>query len=703
MSTIDFAVGLHTKNTRKPDKATATTGPQKASTFDPSVLKDQPALSKDDNGGAEAERPSSSHSHKMRKRLTDLPFGFDTALNALGLPSPHKFVDSSYPSLRGPSSNPNLGSNWGNGSTPNLVLSTRPGTSSRDEVQFDSAEMPVTRTASPVSISSPISSISVTSRSPLGQFELAQNVSDEGASVGALRPPGSLRARISPATENVENQGSNPAGKPPSPPQSIRTDEVSQGAVPAGATNTSRTDADERSSADSQRAVSADLDKEFRELTEELDYGARSIPSPPASVHRGGSNNNNNNNNNDELLKSAALFEEWGPPIIRTVEAKRNTPTITFERRMSVETRIERHGAPPSPSAPGSADSATFPAPEPPAKSSARAGARPPALNLSLRPAPADLDGPRSAPFPVNRSPWVPLGQSPLAPGRVAPALSRLVSSLHVPADSLDFDASQSPESPVLPLSGPLANIGASLGMRSPLPGGGGGGGGVVVVGGVVGGGAVRRGLVRRSTEPAEEDPEERMRNFRFPNVAPAGFPTFGHDDDDETMSPYSPAAEPFPTFAPPKRVVTTPANMSNWPLPLPKSATVSSVLGAGAGASARPELEPLELPRMPAALAESTTVRTRSFSRPWTPSNEPLKFEITTPTSATATAAPPLRARTTTASTTHTTSSASSSRRGQSPRTTRPPPRSPPSAAVVDRGLRSPGIVGDDFGGGFI
>ncbi|RYP44753.1 hypothetical protein DL769_011496 [Monosporascus sp. CRB-8-3] len=92
----------------------------------------------------------------------------------------------------------------------------------------------------------------------------------------------------------------------------------------------------------------------------------------------------------------------------------------------------------------------------------------------------------------------------------------------------------------------------------------------------------------------------------------------------------------------------------------------------------------------MPAALAESRTSRVRSFSRPWTPTREPLRFEITTP--ATAAAA---------AMTTATPASRTASpRREHSPR--RPPPRSPP-LAVMDRGLRSPGIVGDDFGGGFI
>ena len=345
-----------------------------------------------------------------------------------------------------------------------------------------------------------------------------------------------------------------------------------------------------------------------------------------------------------------------------------------------------------------------------------------------------------------------------------------------------------SPESPVIPLTGPLASIrlgspGTSSLSAAALAGS-------------------RSPPVRRHTEP-EEDPEERIRNFRFPDPRaqpsrPMRSPSpemerFPRLDDNNgyngklhhvemfpTVDPY-PASEnpssppgPMQAFAPLKRVATT-NDLANWPLPSPspaQSATPMTQPPLGPATARSPpeqqhpmespeqDLEPLQPPRMPAALAESSTNRARSFSRPWTPTNEPLKFEITTPrTAAMATTSPPMStgtpktatfpilagmpmvaspvARTASASP-HMQSQArregggagagagggersrsdsrSKTGRTQSPRYASPPPRTPPVAARAgiggavggvagDRalGLRSPGIVGDDFGGGFI
>ncbi|KAK7739081.1 hypothetical protein SLS62_011317 [Diatrype stigma] len=882
----------HLRKTDKNDKTdkaaagvTAVATPQKCQTFDQAVMRESKTMGKDsEDAGADPARPSSSRSHKVRKRRpTDLPYDFDNTLKAIGLPEPHKFGDGSYPSLRGHSSNPNLVSEWKNGSTPNLVAPsravveqvTRPRTSSREKPQLYSIDIPAAQEAAtepfPVLVASPQSITSATPKSPLGNMELPLNLPNEGAVLfregegeNVLRPPEPLRIIKKSPSDSQLGPPPNPppAGKPPSPPQSIRTDELdhrsgailSSGATKAASSATptqsqteEETDCDRRrasstSSTTSQRVVSADLDNEFRELSEELHYGPKSIPSPPASLRRVGMgrskssddkgiDSNADGDHDDTLL----FFEGLGAPIIRTVQAKRDTLTNTtinsMERRASVETLVEKTAALGSAFGPGPEDAPR----QPPPKSSARA-ARPAALdlNLGLRPSTADQNssnnngGPRSAPFPVNRPPWTPtLGQSPLAYSNYvnrapsAAGSSRLV-PLRLSRDSFEFDLTSphSPESPVIPLSGPLASNSNTSHVSSPA-------GSVHVQAQVQARkmtptpspapdiiSPVRRchtdaELLRAETdseseyEDEDEDPEERMRNFRFPDFSslPASaatspvmekFPSLGrpsplaklqqqlqqqHQEGEmsnstttktpapapraaaaatrrapsnssppnpnptptpkSSSSPFSPAspftpAEPFPAFSPLKRVATAPNDrLSNWPLPSPTMAkmasvtrtgtapaapTTSAALGGAAAARGAVELGALELepleppPRMPAALAESKTSRMRSFSRPWTPNNEPLKFEITpsTATGAAAAASPVIRTQTVMSPPQPLTSSAMSSPRsrsqGQSPRTQAPPPRSPPVAATaVDRGLRSPGIVGDDFGGGFI
>ncbi|RYP20784.1 hypothetical protein DL765_002617 [Monosporascus sp. GIB2] len=610
------------------------------------LLRDGKLLSRDGDRSAPPSRPGSSRSHKKLKRQpTDLPFGFgndkEAALSVVGLPSPHQFVDSSYSSLRQYSSNPSLGSAWKNGSTPDLTKPStpveqgaRPSTSYRAKPRIDPIDVSVTRETSVPSIP-PLKSPAATPKSPLGQYELTLNLPSEGVSLfgdceDALKAPEPLRiVKKSPGTGRVEDQETSPPGKPPSPPQSIKADETDRS--PALGKVGSTKEMDRPSSGSTYRGVSADLDNEFRELSEQLGCGPNSVPSPPTSVHQA-----------SERASNDAPMEDWEAPIIQNVMAKRNTPAFGSARRRSMELRVER------------SDMFNIAVgPSIPKKSSARA-ARPAALNLDVRPAALGMDGPKSAPFAMNRAPWTPLEQSPL--GR-DPAVDD--SEPKITLESFGHAVPQTPESPVLPPSGPFG----SQGNPAMKP---------------------RMGPIHRNTEP-EEDPEERIRNFRFPDLprfeeCPASrrAETISTSTSALMTSPPNYAASPtcpLPTPPPLKRVATTP-DLSNWPLPSP-------IMGLP------PPLEPP--PCMPAALAESCTSRVRSFSRPWTPTQEPLRFEITTPASTTVSAA---------AMAATPASRTASPRREQSPR--RPPPRSPPQA-VMDRGLRSPGIVGDDFGGGFI
>ncbi|RYO95013.1 hypothetical protein DL764_007755 [Monosporascus ibericus] len=555
----------------------------------------------------------------------------------VGLPSPHQFVDSSYSSLRQYSSNPSLGSGWKNGSTPDLTKppmaveqGARPSTSCKARPRIDPIDVSVTRDTSSASLPPP-KSPAATPKSPLGQYELTLNLPSEGAylfggSEDVLKAPEPLRiVKKSRGIERAEDQAISPLGKPPSPPQSIKADEIDRS--PALGRVSSPREMDRPSSGSTYRGRSVDLDNEFRELSENLSYGPSAMPSPPTSVRHA-----------SERTSNDAPMEDWEAPIIRNVTAKHDTPTFNSARRKSMELRIEKSDTLFTTTGPGI-----------PRKSSARA-ARPAALNLDVRSAPSDWNGPKSAPFAMSRPPWTPLEQSPL---RRYPAADDCEPKTTLDGN-FDHDAPQTPESPVLPPSGQLA----SQGNPATRP---------------------RIALIRRNTEP-EEDPEERIRNFRFPDLPRLEeFPTSGRTEPISTAaaltsSPPNYAVSPTYTLpAPPplKRVATTP-DLPNWPLPSP-------TIGLP------PTLEPP--PRMPAALAESRTSRVRSFSRPWTPTREPLRFEITTPTTATAMTATPA-------------SGTASPRREQSP--CQPPPRSPPFA-VMDRGLRSPGIVGDDFGGGFI
>ncbi|RYP47131.1 hypothetical protein DL769_011337 [Monosporascus sp. CRB-8-3] len=397
--------GLKIGGERK--KAAANSASQKCDKAPEEDLpRDRKLLSRDGDRSAPPSRPGSSRSHKKLKRQpTDLPFGFgndkETALSMVGLPSPHQFVDSSYSSLRQYSSNPSLRSGWKNGSTPDLTKPStaveqgaRPSTSCRAKPRIDPIDVSVTRETSSASLPPP-KSPAATPKSPLGQYELTLNLPSEGASLfgcseGVLGAPEPLRIVKKPlGIERAEDQATSPLGKPPSPPQSVKADEIDRS--PALGKVGSPRETDRPSSGSTYRGVSADLDDEFRELSEKLGYGPNSVPSPPTSVHQA-----------SERATNDAPMEDWKAPIIQNVMAKRDTPTFSFARRRSMELRVER--------------SDMFTAavgPRIPKKSSARA-ARPAPLNLDVRSAASDWNGPKSAPFAMNRAPWTPLEQSPL-------------------------------------------------------------------------------------------------------------------------------------------------------------------------------------------------------------------------------------------------------------------------------------------------
>lgn len=184
-------------------------------------------------------------------------------------------------------------------------------------------------------------------------------------------------------------------------------------------------------------------------------FGSNSLPSPPLSVPR----------TSDDVSRSSA--STWGAPVIQNVHAKRDMATVGASRQRSLKTRVE------SPAMTGS-----FPPPRPKTSGgyeSRQTNRRPVALNLDLPRQPFEL-GPNSPTFGLT--------QPRVDPGRATgPPVSAAITALNRSSrsNSNDFHRQsrhqythsavrasysssvydsppQSPESPVIPLSGPLAS-----------------------------------------------------------------------------------------------------------------------------------------------------------------------------------------------------------------------------------------------------
>ncbi|KAK8851641.1 hypothetical protein PGQ11_014120 [Apiospora arundinis] len=200
-------------------------------------------------------------------------------------------------------------------------------------------------------------------------------------------------------------------------------------------------------------------------------FGASSLPSPPLSVSR----------TSDDASRSSA--STWGEPVIQNVSAKRETIAVGASRQRSLKMKVER--------TPARIESATMP--QRPKTSGGhdtqRTDRRPAALDLSLPNEYTD-SGPSSATFGRTQPP-ADLGRERSAtigrttgPPPIASigALDRLSkannqdtrrqsrhqythSAVRASYSSSVYDSPpQSPESPVIPLSGPLAS------PRPPLP-----------------------------------------------------------------------------------------------------------------------------------------------------------------------------------------------------------------------------------------
>ncbi|KAI1761510.1 hypothetical protein GGR53DRAFT_505401 [Hypoxylon sp. FL1150] len=648
-------------------------------------------------------RPNTSHSYMITARpMKASPYSSSTA--PIGATSMSDLRPPNHSNLKQFASNPSLGSNWLNASTPDLVPPvpmrnpTRPSTPVKQQPPnwISPLEMNSVRGPPPLVAAAP--------KSPMGPYELKLKIPSEQPTLDfeddvSPKAPMPLRIRKpspSPKPEPL-SMGSQSPKKPPSPPQSVRASEESDRSPGLNRPIFPRDDIFRPSSKGSPRNGPTTL-KEVLNTRDIPDYGPATLPSP-ISTPRG---------SEDEAPASSAagLWDDdldlFTAPVIQTVRARRDTPTSITSRRRSMEIKIEELEKPVMADALQRPKMSNGPQ-QPPHRSM-----RPPPLNLERRARTPDRAGtyPQPTLYSMDQRPSTPTGSRPPRdragpPPAAVGARGRPGRGVHRPnvdeydfapqpqpqsrrtsQDSSNYERPLSPDSPLLPVTGPLASprFATLESQLAPPPRGG----------------ALFRGNRDPSPLRQEADSPTSTRSYEL------AAPRLGH------------------------RNVPTP-DSSQWPLPSPTAssfdaASVSlsysqrddspfrSAAGGGgeqAAAASREryygEPDSPGLPTPPRVIpvpprADSPFgFRSFNFSRPMTPTSDlPLRHDPHPHPHH-----PPKRADTV---------PVSPMLRDPdiSPSPGRPPP---PRAAtvnhhgggVVGRGLRSPAIVGDDFGGGWL
>ncbi|KAI1379926.1 hypothetical protein F4677DRAFT_299110 [Hypoxylon crocopeplum] len=613
-------------------------------------------------------RPDTSHSYKIKATRTK-PSPYSSNAAHMAAMSMSELSKPNYSSMKHAASNPNLGNSWYNSSTPDLIPPvplrnpSRPATPTKQQNWISPLEMHSTKGPVPPVASAP--------KSPLGQYQrnpdfASQPASFLGADIDGTKAPMPLRIRRpSPApqpTERSQPRNQSPK-KPPSPPQSIRTSEDTDDPVlgrPAP-----RDDIFRPSSRGSLRNMPTTL-KEVQNAWDMWEYGPTSIPSP-ISTPRG-----------SEEETSSGMSNIWGEPIIRTVGARRDTLTSIAPLRRSLEMKVEELEK-------SYVETPVFQRPKTSNGPQARRPMRPPPLKIDTRPRTPDRAGTYPpAPFMMNQRPQTPTGESsyrhardrsgrppaavgahgrsgrpgkPNTRGVHRPAVDEYEIQLQpqpqshrVSQGSSNYDRPPSPDSPLMPLTGPLASprFNPIESQLAPPP---------------------LKGAARfrtREPSPLRESPTPRDINSPSEDLTA---PRLGY------------------------RNVPTP-DSSDWPLPSPTASSFDTTAHSLRADSPALQTPPRVLPGV--ARAESPFgFRSFNFSRPMTPTLDqvPLRREIVMPPR------PPRRSETVPVSPGYRDPDPDVSPSPGAP----PPPRANTVTDRVGRGLRSPAIVGDDFGGGFI
>ncbi|KAI0376106.1 hypothetical protein F5Y04DRAFT_223609 [Hypomontagnella monticulosa] len=670
-------------------------------------------------------RPDTSHSYKITAtRMKASPYGSGTG-NAAAM-STSELSQPNFPGLKQHASNPNLGKGWYNASTPDLVPPvpmrnpSRPATPVKQQPNWIS---PLDMNA----VKGPSVSVASAPKSPLGQYELKLDIPNQqtplfGENDDISKAPAPLRIRKpSPAPQPSESpQRSQSPRKPPSPPQSIK----GTGSPVLGRPAFPKDDIYRPSSRGSNRNMSTTL-KEVQNAWDVPDYGnygPTSIPSP-ISTPRG-----------SEEQASSGMINMWGEPVIQMVRARRDTLTSIAPRRRSLEMKVEEFERPRM--------EETTQRPKTSGGPQTRRLARPPPLNLNPRPRTPDRAGtypPVRSPFSMDAAPHTPTGERsssdsrrPTARDRTGPPPAAIgahgrpgrpntrnvrrpaaneyeiqpqVHSRRASGDSSIYDRPPSPDSPLMPLTGPLASISARSSPRFPPS-------------------ESNLQLDLALAPPPPLKTRLPQPEFTFPSSTPTSVASA------EAEAAASLAEDLRHQLAAPRlghRNVPTP-DSSDWPLPSPTASSFdqTSVSYAASYLAEEEDFDaPLQTPPrvLPQGVmgagaggrAESPFgFRSFNFSRPMTPTLDqpPLRRDFTTHFNGSSGSIagggngiggmppPPKRSETVPVSPRHRDFNSSPSPR-------QVPPRANTVASHTHthsgRGLRSPAIVGDDFGGGFI
>ncbi|KAI0877907.1 hypothetical protein GGS24DRAFT_64049 [Hypoxylon argillaceum] len=563
----------------------------------------------------ESGQSTSSLASKFRGLKKAAPFASNKFGSSMtDLPAP--------PNLRHHASNPSLGRRWNTGSSTSLSFAppsfnpmARPSTSDGKnktwvnplDVHFtqDSSKPGFKGPLSPVSTmrddGQPITPLSATPRSPLGQYELKLDLPSDVSSFAdfsnfnaTVEAPPPLRIKKPASTRLTAKQRMETQSlqKPPSPPQSITDKEAVENPILEPPPKLPAVEIRPKS-AHSHRSIPSGLEELQYAIS---NFGPTSLPSPSTTPRA----SEEKPPTSTISLRSASPPIKRGSvkPVIQNVRAKRDTLTINPQRRRSLQMSIEAAGNTGIPSL-SRLD-------RPKTSSNGRLLERPPplTLNMGFRLSAADRNGPQSAPFLLNPTRSLtptnvksPLrsqvgGQDEFCRSIPVRKISEDRSGAASPSGSSVYDDDDvyhhppSPEStsPVIPLTGPLAS------PRFP---------------------------------PASPSPYSYSGAFTFPRKDEV--------DADPDQSPTTPPVPPRSL----RRNLPT-ADSAYWPLPSPVAhsfdraaaspSPADSRLRSGSESDSLSTYEPLDPPRIPATRSESPTFR--SFSRPWTP----IKSEFTAP-----------------------------------------------------------------------
>ncbi|KAI0599472.1 hypothetical protein F4775DRAFT_591264 [Biscogniauxia sp. FL1348] len=506
-------------------------------------------------------------------------------LSMTDLPSPHKFRDSSYASLRQHSSNPNLARSFTNGSSTNLALGppapissgSRPGTPKREKPKISPLDTKTLGSATP---STP-RSLSSQPNSPPDQYQTNINAASDSTSLaGKLDPedvPEPLRIRR-PMPPKV-----------PGTPSSTRTHSPLRGP----------------SSPQSDHALEdSALEPPAIPFKSEARPSSRSSSRTAPSGLKAVQNASDLPPHDETFLSDRPPLPRMntGEPVIQNVRGKWGTVKVRPAPRNGIE-------MPTPPQRSHTADNRQFDR------------FQPPPMDFDKRPDTPEWKGPWNIPYTApqrSQSPATFGSRSSSRAGTPVAAVgahgrptkpeigpvrkptlddyARQHESSDDDDDESDYEIPESPDSPLIPLTGPLASP-----YFPPLD--------------------MRPVQQQQQQQQPFNNGSVTMMQSPVCSTSPVELNSAPQDDNhsnDDNNKPRKPA------FVPPVIVGRNPPTPDSTEWPLLASPVSPSSESSSSSQHSRPESPLAPPPRMPFARCESPkSPSARSFSRPWTPTND--------------------------------------------------------------------------------